>query len=160
MSSVEDFEEYVAARLPSLMRTAYLLTGNQHDAEDLAQATLLKAAGAWRRIAGQPDAYVRRIMVNENISRWRRRPRGEFLVGSPPESAQTTNGGEAAMDLRLALRSLAPRQRAVIVLRFYEELTERETAEALGVSVSTVKSQTRDALSRLRALLPEVTLPV
>jgi RNA polymerase sigma-70 factor (sigma-E family) len=144
------FEEYVAARYRSLLRTAFLLTGHHHDAEDLVQATLVKVVGAWRRIADRPDAYVRRTMVNEHVSRWRRHRGREVVVERTPELAHRPETDDT-LSLQAALGALAPRQRAVVVLRYFEDLTERETAEVLGVSVGTVKSQARDALARLRS---------
>ena len=158
MGDERDFVAYVEARLPALVRSAYLLTGRQQDAEDLAQATLVKAIPVWGRISGNPDAYIRRIMVNESISRWRRRPARERLVEAPPEPLDPGPATELGLDLRRALAQLAPRQRAVVVLRYYEDLTEREVADILGVSVGTVKSQARDALARLRSLVPGLTL--
>ena len=149
MPSPDSFDAYVAARYASLLRTAYLLTGHHHDAEDLVQTTLVKAVGAWKRIEDSPDAYVRRILVNENVSRWRRHRGREVLTERAPDRAVHDRSDES-LALRDALAGLAPRQRAVIVLRYYEDLTERETAEVLGVAVGTVKSQTRDALVRLR----------
>ncbi|MFN8189586.1 MAG: SigE family RNA polymerase sigma factor [Nocardioidaceae bacterium] len=156
MSGREDFEQYVAARMPALLRTAYLLTGDPHDAEDLVQTALVKAVPAWKRIAGSPDAYLRRVMVNENISGWRRRRGREVLVGETPDRGQADPDTASTLALQRALAALAPRQRAVIVLRYFEDLTERETAEVLGVAVGTVKSQARDALARLRLELPDL----
>ncbi len=151
MASAEhSFDEYVAARYPALLRTAYLLTGNHHDAEDLVQTALVKAVGAWRRIEGSPDAYVRRILVNENVSRWRRHRGREVVVAATPDRPIEPSDPDDAIALRAALAALAPRQRAVVVLRYYEDLTERETADVLGIAVGTVKSQARDALARLR----------
>ena len=144
------FDAYVTARYASLTRTAYLLTGNHHDAEDLVQTALVKAVGVWRRIQDRPDAYVRRIMVNENISRWRRHRGREVVVQDVPEGV-VVDTADDTIALRQALARLAPRQRAVVVLRYYEDLTERETAAVLGIGVGTVKSQARDALGRLRA---------
>ncbi len=152
--SPESFEAYVSARYGSLVRTAYLLTGNHHDAEDLVQTALLRAVGVWRRIEDRPDAYVRRVMVNENISRWRRHRGREVVVEDVPDTAPDPAGTEDRDDavvLGQALAGLAPRQRAVVVLRYYEDLTERETAALLGIGVGTVKSHARDALARLRA---------
>ena len=140
--------------MPALLRTAYLLTGHPEDAEDLVQTALVKAVPAWSRIAGEPDAYVRRIMVNENISRWRKRRGREVLVADAPEGSSLDPDSADAVALEKALATLAPKQRAVIVLRYFEDLTERETAEILGVAVGTVKSQARDALARLRLALP------
>jgi RNA polymerase sigma-70 factor (sigma-E family) len=152
-----DFEAYVAARRPALLRTAYLLTGDFHDAEDLVQVALAKTLTHWRRIADRPEPYVRQVMSRESISRWRSRRWREMsrstLPDLPPtESALAT---ESRLVLLRALAALSPRQRAVIVLRYYEDLTEREAARLLGISAGTVKSHARDALSTLRNLLPE-----
>jgi RNA polymerase sigma-70 factor (sigma-E family) len=151
----EDFEAFVGARYAALLRTAYLLTGDHHDAEDLLQQALVKTVGAWKRIHGDPEPYVRTILVRQNISRWRGRRWRELTTDSPPETAVLESGDtEDRIALHRALGSLAPRQRAVIVLRYYEDLTEVQTAEALGISVGTVKSQSRDALRRLREVMP------
>lgn len=149
------FEEYVAARMPALLRTAYLLTGQHQDAEDLVQTALVKAVPKWRRIATDPESYVRRILVHENISRWRRRRWREVHVASVQDRPATPDRSTDRMMLRTVLADLAPRQRAVIVLRYLEDLSERDTAELLGISVGTVKSQARDGLARLRVLMPE-----
>jgi len=151
----EDFDGYVAARLPALRRTAYLLTGHHQDAEDLVQVALLKSVGAWHRIAGNPDPYVRQVLVRENISRWRRR-RWREVLGEPHDHAVAGADIEQRLALRAALLSLPPRQRAVIVLRYYDDLTESQTAAALGIRVGTVKSQARDALARLRTLVGDL----
>jgi RNA polymerase sigma-70 factor (sigma-E family) len=154
------FAEFVAARQMALSRTAYLLTGDHHAAQDLVQAALVKTAAHWPRVlaAGDPEAYVRRVMVNENISGWRRRvPRPVETVPDRPvadESGRT----DSRLAVAAALRQLPPRQRAVVVLRFFEDLSEAETASLLGCSVGTVKSQTHDAIARLRQLLPSPTL--
>lgn len=150
------FEEFVAARRPALLRTAYLLTGQHQDAEDLVQVALVKAVPRWRRIADDPEPYVRRILVNENVSRWRSRRWREVHTDRVPERAADQRGQDASITLRAALARLAPRQRAVVVLRYYEDRTERETAELLGIGVGTVKSQARDALARLRELVPDL----
>jgi RNA polymerase sigma-70 factor (sigma-E family) len=152
----EDFEAFVAARYGALLRTAYLLTGDHHDAEDLLQQSLVNAVGAWHRIQGDPEPYVRTILVRQNVSRWRRRRWRELATEVPPETPVRDDGVEDRMAQHRALGSLAPRQRAVIVLRYYEDLTEAQTAEALGIAVGTVKSQTRDALRRLREVVPEL----
>lgn len=149
MSGPDSFEEYVAARRGALLRTAYLLTGQHQDAEDLVQVALLKAVPHWKRIADQPEPYVRTVLARESVSRWRRRRWREVHTDHVPET--TVDGpGDDRLALRQALARLAPRQRAVIVLRYYEDLTEAETARVLGISVGTVKSQARDALARLR----------
>ena len=150
----EDFEAFVAARYGALLRTAYLLTGDHHDAEDLLQQSLVKAVGAWRRIQGDPEPSVRTILVRQNVSRWRSRRWRELTTDTPPETVVVEDGAEDRLALHRAIGVLAPRQRAVIVLRYYEDLTEVQTAHALGISVGTVKSQTRDALRRLRDVVP------
>ena len=150
----DDFEAFVASRYVALLRTAFLLTGDHHDAEDLLQQALVKAVGAWGRITGDPEPYVRTILVRQNISRWRRRRWRELPTDTPGDVAVTDVGAEDRLELHRALGVLAPRQRAVIVLRYYEDLTEVQTAEALGISVGTVKSQARDALRRLRDVVP------
>jgi len=153
----EGFREFVLARRPALSRTALLLTGSHHAAEELVQEALVKAAARWRRLTaeGDPEAYLRRIMVNDRISWWRRRRR-ESAVPAVPERASvdgsdTVNG---RLDLAAALATLPARQRAVIVLRFYEDLSVEETAALLRCAPGTVKSQTSDALARLRRLVP------
>ena len=154
METDGDFAGFVRANTPALLRTAYLLTGDHHDAEDLLQQSLVKAVGAWKRIEGDPVPYVRTILVRQNVSRWRRRRWRELTTGAPPERQVLDEGAEDRVALHRALGVLAPRQRAVVVLRYYEDLTEAQTAEALGIAVGTVKSQTRDALRRLREAVP------
>ncbi len=149
------FSTWVTARSGPLLRTAYLLTGNRADAEDLLQTALAKTYLAWDRIRERDalDGYVRRTMVNTQTSFWRRRRVGEQLSGDLPERA---GGRDASADLDLhdalwtALATLPRRQRAAVVLRYYEDLSEAETAAVLGVSVGTVKSTTSRALARLR----------
>jgi RNA polymerase sigma-70 factor (sigma-E family) len=152
----DDFEAFVAARYDPLLRTAYLLTGDHHDAEDLLQQSLVKAVGAWGRIVGDPEPYVRTILVRQNVSRWRRRRWREVQTPLPPDRAIHDEGVDDRVRLQEALAGLAPRQRAVIVLRYYEDLTEVQTAEVLGIAVGTVKSQARDALKRLRQSVPDL----
>ena len=149
------FEEFVAARRTALLRSAYLLTGDHEDAEDLVQVTLVKAVPRWRRIADHPEPYVRRILARESISRWRRRRWREVATDRLPEQIDPAADRDDSV-LREALGRLAPRQRAVIVLRYYEDLTERQTADVLGIAAGTVKSQARDGLARLRVLLPDL----
>ncbi|MEU4641325.1 SigE family RNA polymerase sigma factor [Micromonospora sp. NPDC023814] len=160
MDPEESFRAYVSGRIAALSRAAWLLTGDRHQAEDLVQLTLVRVARHWERIsaAGDPDPYVRRTMYSQHVSLWRRRWRGVDLRAEPPERALPDGSADVARALvvRAALARLAPRQRAVLVLRFYEDLTEVETAQTLGCSVSTVKSQTRDALARLRTQAPEL----
>lgn len=150
----ESFTEFVAVKRASLVRSAYLLCGDADEAEDLVQGALVKAVGVWRRIADNPEPYLRRVVVNDHISRWRRHRGREQAVASVPDRAAAAPDRDLSLALDSALGSLAPRQRAVLVLRYYEDLTERETAQLLGVSVGTVKSQARDALARLRERVP------
>jgi RNA polymerase sigma-70 factor (sigma-E family) len=150
------FAQYVARRHQPLLRTAYLLTGNRHDAEDLVQTTLAKTYLAWDRIRepSAVDAYVRRAMVNTSRSGWRRRRVTEVLNGDVPERAYepiTPESTELHEALWQLLGTLPHRQRAVLVLRYYEDLSEPETARVLGISVGTVKSTASRALARLRA---------
>ena len=154
-SGREDFRSYVAARSPALMRTAYALTGNRADAEDLLQTALAKTYLSWTRIREREavDGYVRRVMVNTQTSWWRRRRVDERPTGELPEQP-TGRDQTADSDLHDALWSalagLPKRQRAMVVLRYYEDLSEAETAAVMGVSVGTVKSATSRALARLR----------
>jgi RNA polymerase sigma-70 factor (sigma-E family) len=152
------FAAFVAARGPALSRTAYLLTGDHDAAADLVQSALEKAAAHWRRIAatGDPDAYLRRVMVNQRTSWWRRH-RGAEVSGDPPERAIADETGRSIdrLTLATALWALGPRQRAIVVLRFYEDYSVAQTADALGCSIGTVKSQSHDALNRLRHLLSD-----
>ncbi|MGN0064743.1 MAG: SigE family RNA polymerase sigma factor [Nocardioides sp.] len=149
------FEEWVAARRPALLRTAYLLTGNADDAEDLVQSALVKVVPHWSRIAADPEAYVRKVLATTSVSRWRRRRWREVTTADVPEQALASHDTDERLALMAALGTLAPRQRAVVVLRYFDDLTERQTAETLGIAVGTVKSQARDALARLRLALGE-----
>jgi RNA polymerase sigma-70 factor (sigma-E family) len=154
-----DFEEFVTARSPALLRTAYLLTGNRQDAEDLLQAALIKVVPRWGSVR-EHEPYVRRILVHESVSRWRRRRWRETSTDSLPELGGSAVDLDTGLALREALGRLAPRQRAVIVLRYFDDLTETQTADLLQISVGTVKSQSRDALARLRALVPDLDADV
>ncbi len=152
------FEEYAGAAWPALYRYAYLLAGSHPDAEDLAQQTLLKAYRSWSRIQGadSPQAYVRTMLTNTFLSQ--RRPMGrrlELLTDEPPEPAPAPKerGPEDRMVLWPHVKSLPPRQRAVIVLRYYEDLSEQEIANTLGCSRGTVKSTAHRGLKALRAVL-------
>lgn len=152
-----DFDAFVAARSTPLLRTAYLLTRDRGLAEDLLQTALAKAWFAWGRIEGAPEAYVRRILVNTYSSWWRRKWHGEEPTETLPERRGAGADGAAGArqvdertDLWQALGRLPKRQRAVVVLRFYEDLSEAETAELLGITIGTVKSQASKALTKLR----------
>lgn len=157
---VEDFEAWVRARAGALARTAYLLTGDVHLAEDLVQDTLARVADHWARVSrrGDPDAYARRVMHHLAIDRWRRRRARppEVLTDQHPELGDEGPDLERRLVLRDALARLTPKQRAVLSLRFYEDLTEVQAAQVLGCSPNTVKSQTRQALERLRTLAPDL----
>jgi RNA polymerase sigma-70 factor (sigma-E family) len=146
------FDEFVAARSRSLLRTAYLLTHDHALAEDLVQTALTKAWFAWKRIHGEPEPYVRKILVNTYATWWRRRWNGEQPTETLPEPppAATREGAAEPTDLWAAMERLPRRMRAVVVLRFFEDLTEAQTAELLGCSIGTVKSQTSKALAKLR----------
>jgi RNA polymerase sigma-70 factor (sigma-E family) len=155
-----DFESWMAARQGRLLRTAYLLTGDVHAAEDLVQTALAKLYLAWDRVAAAPsvDAYARKILVNEHTSMWRRLWRHREVVSDTsthdvPVPGEEYDGVSSA--LWTAVRALPERQRAVVVLRYYEQLSERETADALGITVGTVKSQASRALGALREHLSD-----
>ena len=147
----EAFDAFARGRMRELLRFAHVLTGDPHRAADLVQDALERTLLSWHRVERKddPEAYVRRAIVNRHISVWRR-TRRERLVAETPEGAYDDQRGRDD-ELWAALAALPPRQRAVIVLRFYEDLTEADTAAALGCSVGTVKSQAHKALSRLRA---------
>jgi RNA polymerase sigma-70 factor (sigma-E family) len=147
------FADFVHGRGPALQRTAYLLTGDWALAEDLLQTALAKSYLAWGRIQHEdPEGYVRKVLANTHASWWRRKWRGESPTGQLPDTGQYDGhaGLEDKLTLAAALRHLPPRQRAVIVLRFHEDMTEAAVAAALGISVGTVKSQTSKALATLR----------
>ena len=150
MADRAGFDAFVTGRSPALLRTAYLLVRDRALAEDLLQTALVKAWFAWDRLEGDPEPYVRRVLVTTQTSWWRRRWRGEVPTAELPDSSPGTGDREAAQDLWLAVGHLPPRQRAVIVLRFFEDLTEADTAALLGCSVGTVKSQCSKALAALR----------
>lgn len=151
-STEADFEAFVAARGSSLLRTAYLLTGDHGRAEDLVQTALGKVWPRWERIdGGSREGYVRKVMVNTYIAWWRRRWNGEYPTETLPERAAATHDMDARQDLLTALATLPKGQRAVIVLRFFDDLSEVQAAQVLGCSVGTVKSQNARALTALRS---------
>jgi RNA polymerase sigma-70 factor (sigma-E family) len=151
------FEDFVAGRGQALQRFGYALTGDWALAEDLLQTALAKAYPRWSRVQrDDPEAYVRKIMVNTWSSWWRRKWRGELPADRLPETtAPDAFSPFAAVDSRHALRDalaqLPPRQRAVVVLRYHQDLSEAQVAELLGITVGTVKSQAAKALAALRA---------
>jgi RNA polymerase sigma-70 factor (sigma-E family) len=153
-ASHDEFRDFVAARRPTLLRAAMLLTADRADAEDLLQSALAKTYLAWGRINDRSalDGYVRRAMVNINISWWRRKKLEEYPTDELPDLpvADHTRRSELHDALGRLLRRLPERQRAAVVLRYYEDLSEAEIAETLGVSVGTVKSTVSRAMAKLR----------
>ncbi|WP_030749383.1 SigE family RNA polymerase sigma factor [Streptomyces griseus] len=151
------FAAFAAEAWPRLVRTARLLTGDFHEAEDLVQTTLAKVYGRWRRIPrAEVDLYVRRALVNNNLSRLRRRRVAHLLVPVPPESGRHRDAGHAEgveerAVLLSALADLSVRQRTVMVLRYWDDLTEQEIADVLQCSLGTVKTHARRGLAALRA---------
>ncbi len=148
------FEEFVASRGRDLWRSAWLLTGDAHKAEDLVQTALLKCWRRWSSIAndGAVEAYVRRAMVTTYTDWWRRKWRSELSTEVLPDGIDTSAYAvEERQDALVALACLPRGQRAVLVLRFYDDLTVAQTAEVLGVTEGTVKSQTSRALQALRS---------
>ncbi|MEV0234099.1 SigE family RNA polymerase sigma factor [Nonomuraea sp. NPDC050786] len=161
MSGAEhDFGAFVAARATTLLRVAYLACGNEAEAEDLLQTALERTYRNWDRVRhDSPEPYVRRVIINTAISRARRRAILSIIPMRilPERPARSTD-----VDLRHllmdALRDLPPRQRAVVVLRYWEDLSEAQTAEVLGCTVGTVKSQTSKAMAKLRTALGEASV--
>jgi RNA polymerase sigma-70 factor (sigma-E family) len=151
-----EFPQFVALRSTSFLRTAYLLVGDWAHAEDVLQTALTKTYLAWRRLGDIDaiEAYARRVLVTTATSWWRRRWHGERPSQVMPERAEDPYDGWAERQaIWASVRKLPDRQRAVLVLRFCEDLTEAQTAEVLGISVGTVKSQTARALATLRERL-------
>ncbi|GEJ99620.1 SigE family RNA polymerase sigma factor [Streptomyces sp. NPDC003388] len=156
--SFPSFTSYVRARQPVLLRTARSLTANPSDAEDLLQTALAKTYVAWERIEDHRalDGYVRRALLNTRTSQWRKRRVDEFACDELPEPEPAPGAGDPAERQALhdamwrAIARLPARQRAMVVLRYYEDLSEAQTAEVLGVSVGTVKSAVSRALGKLR----------
>lgn len=156
MEESPEFVQWATARQGRLVRSAYLMTGDLQAAEDLVQEALVKVCLRWERLRdGHPDAYARRIIHHDHVSWWRRRR--EYAVPEPVDAAMPQSAStEDAEVVRAALVRLPPRQRSVLVLRFFEDLSVDQTAEVLGISPGTVKSQTHDALRNLRAHAPEL----
>lgn len=158
MDREDELREFVSARGATLSRAAYLLTGDHQAAEDLVQETYVVLVRRWQKNGAiDPEAYVRRILYSRFVDGWRKHRLRELPWATPPDARDGDDEATAATDrltLRDVLARLTPKQRAVLVLRFYEDLTEVQAAAALGVSPNTVKSQTRIALHRLRELVP------
>jgi RNA polymerase sigma-70 factor (sigma-E family) len=150
-----DFAEFTTARWAHLVRTAYMLTGDFHEAEDLVQTTLIKVYAQWPRVRrDEADGYVRRALVNNNRSRHRRKRVVHLLTPFLPDTPDRSCGGRGVEQrdaLMEALATLPERQRAVVVLRYWDDLGAEEVARILGCSVGTVKSQASRALAKLRA---------
>jgi len=154
MREAAGFEEFVQARAGALLRYGYVLAGNPHDAADLVQEGLVRLRGAWLRVRDKrdPEGYVRVTMARLHVSTWRRRRR-ERLVDSVPEQQytdQASSHGDRDAELWQALATLPRKQRAVLVLRYYEERSDPEIAEVLNISQSTVRSQASRGLEKLR----------
>jgi RNA polymerase sigma-70 factor (sigma-E family) len=162
LSEVTSFEEFVGARADALMRYAYVLTGNPDDAADLLQESLVRVRAAWHGVVNkhEPEGYVRTTMARLHISVWRNRRR-ERLVSEPPDQGYQDEAlarADGDDGLWLALTALPPKQRAVLILRYYESLADAEIADVLGISRGTVRSQASRALDKLRATWrPSVT---
>lgn len=157
----EEFRLFAASRSSSLLRSAMVLTGDRQLAEDLVQEALARTFLAWGRIrnVGNAEAYARRVMYHQAFAGWRRRRISESPVADVPDrpAGQHAADPDTRIALRTALFRLTPRQRAVLVLRYYEDMAEADVAALLGCSVGTVKSQTHKALARLRLIAPELT---
>jgi RNA polymerase sigma-70 factor (sigma-E family) len=156
------FEAFVAGASGRLLRTAYLLSGDRGHAEDLVQSTLLRTARRWPHARRQPEAYARRVLVNLAKDRWRtlRRRVAEVAVATEEPWPAATTEDESVLErerLFAAIRELPAGQRAVLVLRFFDDLSVAEVAAALDCSEGTVKSQTARALDRMRAVLDQPT---
>ena len=159
----ESFRQFVLQRGPALSRSAYLLTGDHAAAEDLLQETLIRTASRWSRVvaAGEPERWVRKVMLNR-LRSWRRPRRLRIVILSDLPERPThdeTDRAEPRFDLQRALAVLSPRQRAVLYLRFYEDLSEAETARQLDCSIGSVKRHSHDAVTRLRAVAPRPLAP-
>lgn len=154
------FTAFVRESGAALTRTAFFLTGDRHLAEDLVQTALAQTYVHWRRV-DEPAAYARRVLVNANASWWRRRSATEVPVDVTPDAAlpDTTAAVAEREPIVAALRLLPAKQRAAVVLRYYADLSEAATADALGCSVGSVKQHTARGLDRLRALLGESAAP-
>ena len=155
------YDAFVRARTPALLRLAYLLTGDQHLAEDLVQSALARTHRAWARLRdqGNAEAYTRKTMYHLQVTWWRRPRVAETIRAEVPDRSDAVDTGDRVATreaLRRALLRLTASQRAVLVLRYFEDRSEAETAEVLGVTVGTVKSQTSRALERMRAVAPEL----
>jgi RNA polymerase sigma-70 factor (sigma-E family) len=157
MTSTQEFTEFAQAVSPRLLRTAFLLCGDWHTSEDLAQATLAKVFASWRRVSQQPvaQAYAIRILVNTYLSGQRRKRPREILTDRLPDRAADAAAPEERIVVLAALAGLPPKSRAVVVLRYWADLSVDQVAEVLGCSAGNVKSQSARALDKLRPVLGE-----
>lgn len=164
-STTDEFDDFVRTRSASLLRAAYLLTGDQHHAEDLVQSALLRTFRSWKRLHrnGNAEAYTRKVMYNLQVARWRRpriREHFEAEIDGRAGSGGHADSITRQVVVRQALAQLPPRQRAVIVLRFFERFSVLEAAAVLNCSEGTVKSQTAKALSTLRKYDLDLVAPI
>jgi RNA polymerase sigma-70 factor (sigma-E family) len=155
------FEEFVQATGDRIYRSALVLCGNHHLAEDLAQTTFAKVYAAWSRVsaADSPLAYTRTVLLRTFLAQRRLRRVAEYPVGELPERWVHGPDVDSRLELLAAMRRLPPQDRAVLTLRYWEDLSVAETADLLGMRESTCRSRTSRALARLRSLLPDLTLP-
>jgi RNA polymerase sigma-70 factor (sigma-E family) len=155
----DEFVRFAEAAFPRLRRTAFLLCGDWHAAEDLAQVTLTKVFASWHRIVRNDSAgaYATRTLLNAYLADSRRKRHTEVLAGNVPERAVDQPGPELRLDVMAAFATLPPKARAVVILRYWEDLSVEQAAEMMGCSAGTVKSQSARALDKLRALLGEDT---
>jgi RNA polymerase sigma-70 factor (sigma-E family) len=158
----DTFDMFVRARLPALLRFAHAVTGDPHTAADLVQDALERTGVRWSKLdrLGDPEAYVRRAIINGRASRWRKHRRETLVAVFPEKPTIVTDDGLDHDELWQLVRALPPRQRAIIVLRYYEDMSEAQIAATLGCSPGTVKSQANKAISKLRnALQPTPPAP-
>ena len=160
----DEFVDFAQARQHGLLRAAYLVSGDQRLAEHMVLEALVRLAREWARVREeQPDLFVRRLLYRDAVASWRHRPPGEVgrdrqPLGVDPAEADDDDDAERRAEIRLALDTLTPRQRAVVVLRWFEERPEGETAQVLGCSVAAVRADAESAVARLRDALPRVDL--
>lgn len=153
MDEPDGFREFVAARQRDLLRSAWLISGDWHTAEDLVQTALVKTWPRWNRLIrdDRPELYVRRVMLTTFLAWRKRKSYGEIPLADLPESAvKDGDDADRRRAIVAALHTLPPRQRAVVVLRYFDDLTEADTARALGCSVGTVKTHASRAMATLR----------
>jgi RNA polymerase sigma-70 factor (sigma-E family) len=154
----DDFARFAEAAFPRLRRTAYLLCGDWYTAEDLAQIALAKVFVSWRRIlrSDAADAYARKTLLNAFLADSKRKRHTEVLAGAVPDRPVELPGPELRLAVMQALAALPPKARAVVILRYWEDMSIEQAAAALGCSAGTVQSQSARALAKLRSLLDEV----